>query len=115
MRKLGVDEWIVRLMKVMYDGANSRLRLNDYFGERFEVTVDVHQGSILSPLLFAIVIEALSLECLIGCPWELLYSDDLVVMSDNLENLKNQLVLWCVFQRSWCKLNTLPDLKPLDL
>ena len=59
MRKLGVDEWIVRLMKVMYDGANSRL--NDYFGERFEVTVDVHQGSILSPLLFAIVIEALSL------------------------------------------------------
>ena len=61
MRKLGVDEWIVRLMKVMYDGANSRLRLNDYFGERFEVTVDVHQGSILSPLLFAIVIEALSL------------------------------------------------------
>ena len=48
-------------MKVMYDGANSRLRLNDYFGERFEVTVDVHQGSILSPLLFAIVIEALSL------------------------------------------------------
>ena len=115
MRKLGVDEWIVRLMKVMYDGANSRLRLNDYFGERFEVTVDVHQGSILSPLLFAIVIEALSLECLIGCPWELLYSDDLVVMSDNLENLKNQLVLWCVFQRNWCKLNTLPDLKPLDL
>ena len=61
MRKLGVDEWIVRLMKVMYDGANSRLRLNDYFGERFEVTVDVHQGSILTPLLFAIVIEALSL------------------------------------------------------
>ena len=61
MRKLGVDEWIVRLMKVMYDGANSRLRLNDYFGERFEGTVDVHQGSILSPLLFAIVIEALSL------------------------------------------------------
>ena len=89
MRKLGVDEWIVRLMKVMYDGANSRL--NDYFGERFEVTVDVHQGSILTPLLFAIVIEALSLECLIGCPWELLCSDDLVVMSDNLENLKNQL------------------------
>ena len=61
MRKLRVDEWIVRLMKVMYDCANSRLRLNDYFGERFEVTVDVHQGSILTPLLFAIVIEALSL------------------------------------------------------
>ena len=22
--------------------------------------------------------------------------------------------LWCVFQRNWCKLNTFPDLQPLD-
>ena len=60
MRKLGFDEWIVRLVKVMYDGANSRVRLNGCFSERFEVTVGVHQGFVLSPLLFAIVMEALS-------------------------------------------------------
>ena len=60
MRKLGFDEWIVRLVKVMYDGAISRVRLNGCFTERFEVTVGVHQGFVLSPLLFAIVMEALS-------------------------------------------------------
>ena len=45
MRKLGIDNWIVRLVKVMYDGANSRVRVNGCFSERFEVTVGVHQGS----------------------------------------------------------------------
>ena len=75
LRKLGIDEWIVRLVKVMCDGANSRVRINDCFNERFEVTVGVHQGSVLSLLLFAIAMEALSL-----------YADDLVIMSDNLQD-----------------------------
>ena len=54
----------------------------------------VHQGSFLSMLLFAIAIEALSCECHINCPWELLYADDLGIMSDNLEDLKIQLQAW---------------------
>ena len=37
--------------------------------------------------------EALSREC-IGCPLELLYADDLVIMRDNLENLNIQLQAW---------------------
>ena len=41
MRKLGIVEWIVRLVKVTYDGANSRVRVNSCFSERFEVTVGV--------------------------------------------------------------------------
>ena len=48
----------------------------------------------LSPRLFAVVMEALSPKCRIGCPWELLYLDDLVIMSDNLEDLKIQLLAW---------------------
>ena len=33
------------------------MRVNGSLGERFEVTVVGHQGSVLSPLLFAIVLE----------------------------------------------------------
>ena len=101
MRKLGIDEWFVRLVKVMHDGANSRVRVNGCFTERFEVTVGVHQGSALSPLLFAIVMEALSRECRIGCPLELLYADDLVIMSDHLDDLKIQLQAWRTSLDTW--------------
>ena len=101
MRKLGIDEWFVRLVKVMYDGANSRVRVNGCFTERFEVTVGVHQGSALSPLLFAIVMEALSRECRIACPLELLYADDLVIMSDHLDDLKIQLQAWRTSPDTW--------------
>ena len=43
----------------------------------------VHQGSVLSPLLFIIVFEVLSLEFRSGVPWEDFYADDL--MAESLE------------------------------
>ena len=44
----------------------------------------VHQGSVLSLLLFIIVLEALSRVFREGLPMELLYADDLVLMADEL-------------------------------
>ena len=41
----------------------------------FEVKVGTHQGSALSPLLFVIVMEAISREFRVALPWELLYVD----------------------------------------
>ena len=101
MRKLGIDEWVIRLVKVMYNGADSRVRVKSCFSERFEVTVGVHQGSVLGLLLFAIVMEAVSRECCIGCPWELLYADDLIIMSNNLEDLQIQLQAWRTSLDTW--------------
>ena len=63
LRKLGVEEWIVRLVQGMYANARSRVRVGEGFSKEFEVKVhQVHQGSVLSPLLFIIVLEALSRE-----------------------------------------------------
>ena len=50
-RKLGVDEWIVRLVQGMYSNARSRVRVGEGYSEEFEVKVGIHQGSVLSPLL----------------------------------------------------------------
>ena len=55
LRKLGVEEWIVRLVQGMYANARSRVRVGEGFSKEFEVKVRVHQGSVLSPLLFIIV------------------------------------------------------------
>ena len=68
LRKLGVEEWIVRLVQGMYANARSRVRVGEGYSEEFEVKVGVHQGSVLSPLLFIIVLEALSQEFRSGSP-----------------------------------------------
>ena len=56
--------------------------------------VGVHQGSILNPLLFIIVLEALSREFRAGVPWEGLYADDLVSIADSLEECVRRLLIW---------------------
>jgi hypothetical protein len=57
----------------------------------FPVRVGAHQGSVQSPLLFIIVLEALSTEFRTGVPWELLYADDLVLIAESEDKLINKL------------------------
>ena len=49
--------------------------------------VGLHQGSVLSPLLFAAVMDVVSSETRSGLPSELLYADDLVIMLPTMEQL----------------------------
>ena len=52
----------------VYANARNRVRVDEGYNEEFEVKVGVHQGSALSPLLFIIVLEALSREFRSGAP-----------------------------------------------
>ena len=94
MRKLGIDEWLVRLVQSMYKDVRSRVRVGDGYSEEFGVGVGVHQGSVLSPLLFIIVLEALSREFRTGCLWELLYADDLMISAESMEELLVKVQTW---------------------
>jgi len=60
MRKLGVEEWLVLAVMSVYTGAKTVVRAVYGSSNGFVVEVGMHQGSALSPLLFAIVMEALS-------------------------------------------------------
>ena len=70
---------------VHVQGCEKQVRVGDGYSEEFGVGVGVHQGSVLSPLLFIIVLEALSREFRTGCPWELLYADDLMISAESME------------------------------
>ena len=91
MRKLGIDEWIVRFVQTMYHNTKSRVTVNNTFTDEFGVKVGVHQGSVLSPLLFIILLEALLREFHTGTPWKLLYADDLVIVAETEEDLRRKL------------------------
>ena len=85
---------IVGLVQGMYTNARSRVRVGEGFRQEFEVKVGVHQGSVLSPLLLIIVLEALSLEFRAGVPWEDLYAGDLIIIADSLDEFVRRLLIW---------------------
>jgi len=56
----------------------------------------MHQGSALSPLLFVIVMEALSRDFRVALPWELLHADDLLVKAETEDDLIKRFNGWKV-------------------
>ena len=94
MRKVGVEEWIVRLVQAMYNNARSRVKVGSEYSDEYEVRVGVHQGSVPSPLLFIIVLEALSRDFRVGVPWELFFADDLVIIARSLEECVERVKAW---------------------
>ena len=78
----------------MYEKSATVIRYNDGESKEFLVPVEVQQGSVLSPFLFIIVLEALSKSFWKGLPMKLLYADDLVVMAATKELLVEKLQRW---------------------
>ena len=91
---VSVPEWLVKVVQTMYVGATSRTRIKIYFSKEFEVKVGVHQGSVLSLPLFMIVLEALSHELRVQCPWKMLYSDGLVISAETFEGRITKMAVW---------------------
>ena len=64
---IGVPEWLVKVVQATYQYQ--------------------YQGSVLSPVLFIIVLEAISRKFCVGHPWKMLYAEDLVILAEMLEDL----------------------------
>ena len=94
IRELGVEEWLVSAVMSVYIGAKTVVRTVCGNSKGFQVKVGMHQGSGLSPLLFVIVMEAISTEFRVALPWELLYADDLAVIAETEEELIKRLNEW---------------------
>jgi len=54
----------------------------------------MHQGSALSPLLFVLVMEAMSRQFRVALPWDLLYAADLAVIAETKDDLIKRLNEW---------------------
>ncbi|MBJ5686662.1 reverse transcriptase family protein, partial [Salmonella enterica subsp. enterica serovar London] len=94
LRKSGVDEWIVRAVMAMYANVRTVVRTVCGDSESFDVKVGLHQGSVLSPLLFVIVMDVITKKVWVKLPWHLLYTDDLVLVAERGENFKERVQRW---------------------
>nr|CDJ86575.1 RNA-directed DNA polymerase (reverse transcriptase) domain containing protein [Haemonchus contortus] len=60
----------------------------------FPISVGVHQGSALSPLLFVVVMDTITKDLQKPAPWTLLYADDVMLASEDKSELESQVQTW---------------------
>ena len=86
---------LIRTITSLYTEACTVVRTDAGLSESFEVKVGLHQGSVLSLLLFAAVMDVMSSsEARSGLPSELLYADDLVIIAPTMEQLSRRVAEW---------------------
>ncbi|KAK3539481.1 hypothetical protein QTP70_008869 [Hemibagrus guttatus] len=94
VRKSGVAEKYVRVVQDMYERSRTVVRCAVGQTEEFNVEVGLHQGSALSPFLFAIVMDQLSEEVRQESPWTMMFADDIVICSESREQVEENLERW---------------------
>ena len=94
MRKSGITEKYVRMVQDMYEGCKMVVRCAVDMTDEFKVEVGLHQGSALSPFLFAMVMNRLTDEIRQESLWNMMFADDIVICSESKENVEEQLENW---------------------
>ena len=92
MSKSGVAEKYVIIVQYMYEESTTTMRCVIGVEEGFEVKVGLHQGSSLSPCLFAMVMDRLRQdEIRQEAPWTMMFADDIVICSESKGQVEEKL------------------------
>ena len=77
----------------MYDRATTTARSATALTKEFKVGVGLHQGSALSPFLFAFI-DRLTKDIRKDAPWDMLFADDIVLSRKKYRELEEDLEIW---------------------
>ena len=100
----GLPPVVVRLLSSWYSSQECRARWDTCLSSSFRVSNGVRQGSVLSPLLFAVYLDGLLcdlIDCRVGCYWKNLfagcvcYADDIVLLAPCPSALRTMLNICC--------------------
>ncbi|VDP23366.1 unnamed protein product [Heligmosomoides polygyrus] len=78
----GVPDELIEWVRILYSCPKSRVQAAGTSME-FPISVGVHQGSALSPLLFVVVMDAITRDLQKPVPWTLLYADDVMLACED--------------------------------
>ena len=83
-----LPKMIVKTVRSQYEkGATTKVRVSSDLSDELSVNMVVHQDYIYTPPLFAIVMDVMTKDVRNGVLHEILYADDLVLMSESTEDL----------------------------
>ena len=74
-----------------YKGSETMVRCPIEANESFKVKVRLHQGSALSPLLFAMIMDKLTDELRRETLWKMLFADDIVICKETSEEVEQRI------------------------
>jgi hypothetical protein len=67
----------------MYDNVVTSVRTSDGDTNDFSINIGLHQGSALSPYLFALVMNEVTRDIQGGITWCMLFADDVVLLNES--------------------------------
>ncbi|XP_070005160.1 secreted RxLR effector protein 78-like [Nicotiana sylvestris] len=85
LEAIGVLVAYIRLIKDMYDGVNTQVRMVDGDSDHFPVMMGLHQELALSPFLCALVMDVLMHHIQGEVSWCMLFADDIVLIDETGE------------------------------
>ena len=110
LSQLGIGGRFLAMLRVMFRRVSRTILVNDSFTEEFDVHTGVPQGSVLSPLLYAVYVNGLH-DALrkhgLGVRIYgrliplLLYADDIVLLASNAAELQRMLRVVSDYAYKW--------------
>ena len=94
LRDHGIPEHLISWVKLLHKEPTSCVQTAAGKTNDFSITVGVHQGSTLSPLLFILVMDTVTSGLHKPIPWTLLYADDVMLAAKSRLELQHQTQLW---------------------
>ena len=85
---------LIQAVMSLYEGSRTKVRVGSGTSGEFWVRVGVHQGSVLSLLIFAIVVDVVTELAREGLLNEILYANVLVLMNESLVDLRERFQRW---------------------
>ena len=79
---------IYAIVQGMYEESETVVRCTIGTTESFKVKVGLHQGSVLSPFLFAVIVDRITNEVKKQPPWTMLFADDIVICEETRKKVE---------------------------
>jgi hypothetical protein len=91
LQKYKVSSKYITIFKDMHDNVMKSIRISDGDTNDFSINIGLHQGSALSPYLFALVMDEVTRDIKCGIPWCMLFTDDVILVDESRTGLTRSL------------------------